>query len=78
MPYGIDDLRLNRGYFYFGQLADTSELAVDAIVQWWESAGKVAYPQANRLLIWLTREGVLERASARGISNYSNRSLSFG
>lgn len=51
VPYGIYDLRHNRGYVYVGRSADTPEFAVDAIVQWWETEGKAAYPQADRLLI---------------------------
>ena len=51
VPYGIYDLKLNQGYVYVGQSADTPEFAVDAIVQWWESDGKGGYPDAERILI---------------------------
>jgi hypothetical protein len=51
VPYGINDLGHNRGYVYVGQSADTPEFAVDAIAQWWDTEGKVAYPEADRLLI---------------------------
>lgn len=51
VPYGIYDLRHNRGYVYVGQSADTPEFAVDAIVQWWETEGRGVYPGADQLLI---------------------------
>lgn len=50
-PYGIYDLKHNRGYVYVGQSADTPQFAVDNIVRWWLEAGCFLYPHANKLLI---------------------------
>lgn len=51
VPYGIYDLLQNRGTVYVGSSADTPHFAVDAIARWWETAGNVAFPQADALLI---------------------------
>jgi hypothetical protein len=50
-PYGIYDLFRNCGTVCVGKSADTPEFAVDAIVQWWEMEGKLAYRGADQLLI---------------------------
>jgi DDE family transposase len=50
-PYGIYDLRHNRGSVYVGESADTPRFAVDAIVAWWHHEGQAAYPQATELLV---------------------------
>ncbi len=51
VPYGIYDLKDNRGYVYVGNSADTPQFAVDMIARWWTTEGKERYPQANKLLI---------------------------
>ncbi len=50
-PYGIYDLRHNLGYVHVGTSADTAELAVDAIVWWWESENRPHFPDEGKLLI---------------------------
>jgi hypothetical protein len=50
-PYGIYDLKHNRGYVYVGQSADTPQFAVDNIVRWWVDEGQFLYLGANKLLI---------------------------
>ena len=50
-PYGIYDVTRNCGTVCVGMSADTPEFAVDAIMYWWEMEGKVAYSQADQLLI---------------------------
>jgi Rhodopirellula transposase DDE domain len=40
VPYGVDDLTHNRGTIYVGSSGDTAALAVDAIVRWWDTAGR--------------------------------------
>lgn len=50
-PYGIYDLRHNLGYVYVGTSADTAELAVDALVWWWESEDRPSFPDESKLLI---------------------------
>jgi len=51
VPYGIYDLKHNRGYVYVGQSADTPQFAVEAIVRWWQEIGKSLYPNADKILI---------------------------
>lgn len=51
VPYGIYDVRHNRGYVCVGASADTPEFAVDRIVSWWKTRGCQAYPEAKELLI---------------------------
>lgn len=51
VPYGIYDLKHNRGYVCVGQSADTAQFAVDSIVHWWISEGQLLYPKAKKLLI---------------------------
>ena len=51
VPYGIYDLRHNRGAVYVGESADTPRFAVDAIVAWWHDEGEAAHPGARELLV---------------------------
>lgn len=51
VPYGIYDLKHNRGYVYVGMSADTPQFAVEMIVRWWTTEGQVLYPNADKLLI---------------------------
>jgi hypothetical protein len=51
VPYGIYDLRFNRGSVYVGESADTPRFAVAAIVTWWREEGQAAYPEAQELLV---------------------------
>jgi hypothetical protein len=50
-PYGVYDLLHNLGYVYVGTSADTAELAVDAIVWWWESESRPPFADESKLLI---------------------------
>ena len=50
-PYGIYDLLNNLGYVYVGTSVDTAELALDAIVWWWESEDRPSFPDEYKLLI---------------------------
>ncbi len=50
-PYGLYDLLNNLGYVYVGTSADTAELAVDAIVWWWESEDRPPFPDESKVLI---------------------------
>jgi hypothetical protein len=51
VPYGIYDLRHNRGSVYVGEAADTPRFAVDALVAWWREEGRVLYAAAQELLV---------------------------
>jgi hypothetical protein len=51
VPYGIYDLGDNTGWVSVGCDHDTAAFAVATIERWWQQAGRVKYPQADRLLI---------------------------
>jgi len=51
VPYGVYDVTHNRGTVYVGSSGDTAPFAVDALAQWWETAGRATYPTAAHLLI---------------------------
>lgn len=50
-PYGIYDLLNNLGYVYVGTAGDTAELAVEAIVWWWEDEDRPPFPDESKVLI---------------------------
>jgi transposase len=51
IPYGIYDVANNEGWVNVGDVADTSEFAVESIRRWWRTLGSERFPQATRLLI---------------------------
>jgi len=51
IPYGVYDVGANAGWVAVGRDHDTAEFAVATIRRWWTMAGKLAYPEAGRLLI---------------------------
>ncbi len=51
IPYGGYDVGANAGWVAVGRDHDTAEFAVATIRRWWTMAGKLAYPEAGRLLI---------------------------
>ncbi len=51
IPYGIYDVRANRGSVYVGTSHDTPDFAVDNLVQWWQSEGRNNYQGAKELLL---------------------------
>jgi hypothetical protein len=55
IPYGVYDLRANRGWVSVGIDHDTAEFAVATVRQWWQRMGQRMYPQARQLL--LTADG---------------------
>ena len=50
-PYGVYDVSTNTGWVSVGCDHDTAAFAVNTIRSWWNTAGRTAHPQANRLLI---------------------------
>ena len=50
-PYGIYDLKHNRGHVVVGTDHDTSQFAVTSIRGWWQAEGRRLYPRAKYLLI---------------------------
>ncbi|MFO8017990.1 MAG: ISAzo13 family transposase [Promethearchaeia archaeon] len=51
IPYGVYDLQEHDAHVYCGTSHETSDFAVDCIVQWWETYGQVLYPNCPHLLI---------------------------
>ena len=51
IPRGLYDVQANRGSVLIGTSHDTSDFAVDAIVDWWRREGRKRYGQSAELLI---------------------------
>ena len=51
IPYGVYDMRRNKGWVSVGTDHDTAEFAVQTIRNWWRHMGRRAYPRARQLLI---------------------------
>jgi hypothetical protein len=51
IPYGVYDLKRNRGFIGVGVSHETAEFAVDVIRRWWLTEGRAAYPDQTELLI---------------------------
>ncbi|MHA1380772.1 MAG: ISAzo13 family transposase [Candidatus Helarchaeota archaeon] len=51
IPFGIYDLKTNKGAVYCGISFETSEFAVDSICKWWEEYGRNQYRNETELLI---------------------------
>jgi hypothetical protein len=69
VPYGIYDLTANTGWVNVGTDHDTAAFAVESLRRWWNSAGRVTYPAAQRLLI---------TADAGGSNGYRTRAWKTG
>jgi hypothetical protein len=50
-PYGVYDVRTNKGYIWVGTSGNTPAFAVTAIKRWWLHAGRYVYPEAASLLV---------------------------
>jgi hypothetical protein len=51
VPYGIYDMAADAGWVSVGMSHDTSAFAVQTLRDWWDSVGRVRYPNATRLVI---------------------------
>ena len=51
IPHGIYDVGHNHAHINLNTSHDTGELCCDSIAAWWQEHGRLAYPQAQRLLI---------------------------
>ena len=51
IPYGVYDVKQNRGFVSVGIDADTAAFAVASLRSWWRIEGAKTYPKARRLLI---------------------------
>jgi transposase len=51
VPYGVYDIGENAGWVSVGVDHDTASFAVNAIRRWWQTMGRVRYPNARSLTI---------------------------
>jgi len=51
IPFGVYDIKLNKGYVNVGTDHNTSELAVESVRRWYNKEGRVSYPEAKNLMI---------------------------
>jgi hypothetical protein len=51
IPYGVYDLGANTGWVSVGTDHETAAFAVNTLRTWWNTQGRRAYPDADRLLI---------------------------
>ena len=51
IPYGVYDLGRNSGWVGVGVDHDTAAFAVQTLRRWWQRVGRLAYPEATRLLV---------------------------
>ena len=51
IPHGIYDLVHKQAHIHLNTSHDPSALCCDSVALWWEEAGRMAYPQAKRLLV---------------------------
>ena len=51
VPFGIYDVKRNRGMVVVGNSRETATFGVDALSQWYRREGRKAYPHAKELLI---------------------------
>jgi transposase len=51
IPYGVYDLGNDEGWVSVGDVADTAEFAVESIRRWWNTLGRIRFPDATRLMI---------------------------
>jgi transposase len=63
-PYGIYDVKRDEGFVNIGSDHDTAQFAVASIREWWEKAGKEAYPRGKRIQI-MADSGGSNRSSSR-------------
>lgn len=66
IPFGIYDIKENKGFVNVGMDHNTAEFAVESLRRWWKLEGKALYPKANHVMI-----------TADSGSSNSNRSNQF-
>jgi hypothetical protein len=76
-PYGVYDLKRNRGMVAVGTSADTGQFATDCIEHWWQHEGRQAYHGAKKMLILADgggSNGHRPRLFKSSLQQFSNRS----
>lgn len=57
IPHAIYDIARNEAYVTIGTSRDTSEFACDSIRHWWNTFGKLHYPEATSILMLMDGGG---------------------
>jgi lipoprotein-anchoring transpeptidase ErfK/SrfK len=76
-PYGVYDIKNNKGWISVGISSDTAAFAVATIRSWWEKEGKNEYKEAGKLYINADgggSNGVRNRLWKRELQQFSNDS----
>lgn len=80
VPHGIFDVNKNKACVNIGLSRDTADFFYDSMVLWWETYGKIEYPDATKLLIlcdgggsnccshYIFKEAVQKLANTLGIT----------
>jgi hypothetical protein len=66
IPYGAYDVGANSGWVGVGTDHDTAAFAVQTLRRWWQQVGRLAYPQAERLLVCADAGGPTATGSGPG------------
>jgi transposase len=72
-PYGVYDLKQNKGYVNVGIDHDTAEFAVESIRRWRKHLGKKLYPKAKE--VYITADGGGSNGSRNRLWKYSLQKL---
>jgi transposase len=72
-PYGLYDLKHNKGYVNVGIDHDTAEFAVESIRRWHKHFGKKLYPKAKE--VYITADGGGSNGSRNRLWKYSLQKL---
>lgn len=51
IPHGIYDIKQNEAHINIGTSHETAEFLCDSLQNWWETKGKIDYPNATEILI---------------------------
>ena len=73
-PYGVYDIKNNKGWVNIGTDKDTAVFAVESIRKWWYTIGRKSYPKATELLI--TADGGGSNSSRTRLWKYELQKLS--
>jgi hypothetical protein len=68
IPYGVDDVGRNSGWVGVGTDHDTAAFAVQTLRRWWQQVGRLASPEAERLLVCADAGGV-QRLPGPGVED---------
>jgi len=74
-PYGVYDIKNNRGWISVGTGSDTASFSVATIRSWWENDGKILYPKATKIYVNADgggSNGLKNRLWKTGLQQFAN------